>query len=110
MTVNKGGPAEPLSMAFDGQGSLWVTNAGLGLVEYRASQLSSSGSPAPAIELNPSVPYPYAIAFDRSGNLWAATSPYGDDTGGIIRDFPGVICELPAATTPILRRDRKSVV
>jgi hypothetical protein len=55
--------ADPLSLAFDNTGDLWIgnrsqaPNAGPGLVEFTPSQLSASGSPVPAhsiiVKVNP---------------------------------------------------------
>src|SRR5581483_6215899 len=65
---------EPIGLAFDAHGNLWVANnASSTIVEYTRAQLSTSGSPTPAITLSGGgVLYPNEIAFDRAGNLWIA--------------------------------------
>jgi len=99
MAPLQGQSGNPLSMAFDGQGNLWVVNGGqVELVEYPVNQLTSSATLAPAVQINPQVPYPYTIAFDKVGNLWVGTSGYGSTTGGITTDYPGKITELAASS------------
>jgi sugar lactone lactonase YvrE len=69
---------EPLALAFDASGGLWVSNGNtspFSVVGYRASQLTASGSPVPAVTLTPSgssLANPAGLAFDASGNLWVA--------------------------------------
>lgn len=63
-------------MAFDTEGNLWVGVAS-SLRRFDAAQLTTSGSPTPAVLItgttsNP-LSYPQAIAFDASGALWVAT-------------------------------------
>lgn len=67
---------EPTGLAFDASGNLWVANQNSNTVlEYKASDLAGSGSPAPAVKLTASsgsLSEPYGIAFDANGNLWVA--------------------------------------
>ncbi|HXW82656.1 MAG TPA: NHL repeat-containing protein, partial [Acidimicrobiales bacterium] len=64
----------PVGLAFDSSGDLWVTNfTNSTVVEFTASQLSTSGSPAPSVTLSPSassLSEPVGLAFGTSGDLW----------------------------------------
>jgi sugar lactone lactonase YvrE len=61
------------SLAFDAKGNLWVSApAAKKILRYDASQLTASGSPAPAASIT-GVEAPGALAFDAAGNLWAAS-------------------------------------
>jgi sugar lactone lactonase YvrE len=58
-----------------GSGNLWVANSttNFAIVAFDSSQLSVSGSPAPAISILPnggSLVTPSATAFDTSGRMW----------------------------------------
>jgi sugar lactone lactonase YvrE len=77
VTLTETGPFEdePISLAFDAGGSLWLANAGNNtVVAFTASQLGASGSPTPAVTLSTtgtgSLNGPESLAFDASGNLW----------------------------------------
>ena len=78
LATNAGSLNAPAGLAFDGNGNLWVANAGdSSVVEFTPSQLASSGSPAPAVTISAatgSLSLPIGIAFDGSGNLWVANS------------------------------------
>ncbi len=71
---------EPVGLAFDAAGSLWVSNYfGNSIVKYTAAQLArvlpfeSPRRPAPAVVIRcPIFDFPYGHAFDRAGNLWVA--------------------------------------
>ena len=86
------GPAlnRPQDIAFNVHGNLWVANTavvhlGGTIVEYGASALGASGSPAPAQTLAPTGSAPpviTAVAFDNSGNLW-----YTDAENGLVAEF-----------------------
>jgi hypothetical protein len=56
-------------------GGLWIGNDAAGysmsLVEFGASQLTSTGSPTPVANIDVSNGYVLAVAFDRQGNMWA---------------------------------------
>jgi sugar lactone lactonase YvrE len=75
---------EPIGLAFDAHGNLWVANnSASSIVEYTPSQLATSGSPAPAVTLTGSaINFPNEIAFDHAGNLWITNSVYADSGGG----------------------------
>ncbi|HEX3946794.1 MAG TPA: hypothetical protein VHW47_03775, partial [Acidimicrobiales bacterium] len=69
----------------DGSGDLWVANCTSdSVVEFTAAQLTSSGSPVPAVTLSwngsGSLACPEGIAFDGNGNLWVSTL---GGTGGL---------------------------
>jgi sugar lactone lactonase YvrE len=64
---------DPLAMAFDAHGNLWVIAGGQeNLLEFTSSQLATTGTPTPALERSLNVMYPFYIAFDPSGNFWIA--------------------------------------
>ncbi len=62
---------EPGEIAFDHKGNLWVPNqAADTVVEYAKDQLTSSGSPTPAVTLSSAIfDGPWGAVFDSSGNL-----------------------------------------
>jgi secreted PhoX family phosphatase len=74
--VTLSGFSQPRRLAFDSHGNLWVPNSvGSTVVELTASQLTSTGTPTPAVTLSAtggSLDAPRGIAFDGSGNLWVA--------------------------------------
>lgn len=69
-------------MAFDKNGTLWVSSVqNETILGFTSAQLRSSGSPTPTYTLNPSgnpgagVLYqPGGLTFDAAGNLWVANS------------------------------------
>jgi len=84
VTISSSGGAQ---LVFDPSGDLWmVTGGGLDcygtpctneVVEYTKAQLSTSGSPTPAVTISStnvgtykSLDGPYSLAFDHTGNLW----------------------------------------
>jgi streptogramin lyase len=78
--VEIGGINGPQGIAFDSAGNMWVASGGdATIVRVDASRLAASGTggdvaitpqtPAPVIG---PLPDPHGIAFDGSGNLWAA--------------------------------------
>jgi ligand-binding sensor domain-containing protein len=77
-TVIGAGGISNKAVAFDANGSLWMTteNPG-GVQEYTATQLKASSAPTPAVTL-PAPTYTLGgLAFDASGNLWVA-NPLGN--------------------------------
>lgn len=77
----------PWALIFDLAGSLWSSNANtpFTLVKFTSGQLTSTGSPTPAVTVspfnvkkgkntNPSLNAPNGIAFDNIGNLAAINS------------------------------------
>ncbi len=91
------GDYSPLGVAIDPQGNIWISALavnrppGVGqdsvpaleIAEYAASTVTSSGTPAPAIVLNPhtSGGYGPGLAFDAAGNLWTANTDAGGTPG-----------------------------
>ena len=66
---------DPVGLAFDSAGDLWVTNEGNStLVEFTRGQLAITGSPTPAVTLSAtagdSLDDPEGLAFDSAGDLW----------------------------------------
>jgi hypothetical protein len=67
----------PVGIKFDSLGGLWVANQFADtLTLFTASQLAAGGAQTPTVILTPdgsgSVDAPFALAFDRKGNLWAS--------------------------------------
>jgi len=105
----------PAGLAFDANGNLWVSSgAGVApaLLEYTPSQLTSSGSPTPAIMVtSPQLGSPAGIAFDHAGDLWvadfgngtvesfspAALSGGGSQTASVVITVP-----VPSLTVPTM--------
>jgi sugar lactone lactonase YvrE len=106
---------EPIGMAFDVHGNLWIANnVANTVVEYAASQLTTSGAPTPAVTLSgTALDWPYAVAFDSTGNLWVSNLAYYSSPGRIVEyaasaltatgsPTPTVTLNLPAGTnTPV---------
>jgi sugar lactone lactonase YvrE len=84
ISAASGSLADPVGIAFDASGDLWVANTnGNTIVEYTPSQLSASGAPAPAVTLSAtasSIVGPLTIAFDASGKLWVANGDNAQNT------------------------------
>ena len=89
-----------MALAFDASGDLWVSNyANNTLVEFTASQLTASGSPTPAVTLSArggSLAGPDSLAFDSSGDLWAANA--GNST--VVEYAPSQLTTNGSAPTP----------
>jgi hypothetical protein len=88
----------PLAIAFDAQGSLWVVNGTGFVVKYTASQITSSGTPVPAVTLRPQVMSAYYAAFDKAGNLWLADAAYAIVNGNQTTYVPGLVTEYATAS------------
>ena len=68
------GTTGPLGAAFDANGNLWVATVFDTLSEYRASDLTTIGSPAPVVTITGVVLFiPQSLAFDNSGSLWVGS-------------------------------------
>ena len=81
----------PAGLAFDGNGNLWVASLGNNaVVEFSASELTASGSPAPAV-VDTTSSEPFGLAFDGSGNLWVVAA------GALVEYTPS---QLTASGTP----------
>lgn len=69
-----GGTPGAKVLAFDAQGNLWVSVVWSGeVVQFSASQLLTSGSKTPAVEVS-GLNAPAGIAFDATGNMWVASN------------------------------------
>ena len=68
--------ASPAFATMDAAGNLWVSSfSNNKLVEFAASQLGTTGSPAPNVVISsPSLDGPGQPAFDSSGNLWVTNA------------------------------------
>jgi sugar lactone lactonase YvrE len=78
LSATGGSLNNPIALAFDVSGTLWVTNdVSSTVVAFAPSQLTASGSPAPAVTLSAtggSLNAPEALAFDVSGTLWVGNA------------------------------------
>ena len=94
----------PYGQVFDSMGDLWVANNGAdSVVEFTASQLAASGSPAPNVTITSdggtpaSLSGPAGLAFDSSGDLWVAN----DSNESLVEYTPSQLTTgspTPAAT------------
>jgi streptogramin lyase len=77
--------SQPEYATFDSSGNLWVVNSTVGtstVVEFKAGNITSSGSPVPDVTLSPtgvgtptaSLAGPYQLVFDSSGNAWVVNA------------------------------------
>src|SRR5271165_2580524 len=88
----------PETSAFAANGDLWTANSNSNtLVAFTPSQLTSSGDPTPVMtvsaDANKSLDYPFGLAFDASGNLWASN----EEGNTLVRFTPG---QLAAGGSP----------
>jgi streptogramin lyase len=80
ISATNGSLVGPFALAFDSTGALWVSNvsgASGTIVGYSASQLSTTGSPAPAVTITLPTNFPntsigFGLAFDASGQMWVS--------------------------------------
>ena len=94
----------PASLAFDGQGNLWVgndtaLNTTSDIVSFSPAQLSAAGNPTPTVTLasvTGSISNPDALAIDHSGNLWVANDV---NPGGSVVAFSST--QLAASGSPV---------
>lgn len=97
----------PYGLAFDRNGTLWVTGSNqLVLYGFGANQLSTSGSPTPAHALTvaTSAGGLSGLAFDASGNLWIGvqSDPNGSNGGGAIIELsPSQLGAASGTPTPV---------
>jgi hypothetical protein len=99
---------QPDGLAFDSAGNLWVANFLTStLVQFSKSQLGSSGSPTPAVELAASgsgtaasIDGPGGIAFDGAGNLWVSNG----NNNSVTSFAPGLLTTSgsPAPTSALM--------
>jgi streptogramin lyase len=92
---------EPIALAFDAHGNLWVANNPVSaIIEYSASQLTTSGSPTPAVTLTGSaIDWPLMLAFDSTGNLWVSNSAYDTPPGRIV-EYAAAALGVTGSPTP----------
>jgi len=70
---NSHGTTAPLGAAFDAGGNLWVVSIADTIAKFNASDLTTVGTPAPAVVITGSqLNAPIAAAFDNSGALWVS--------------------------------------
>jgi sugar lactone lactonase YvrE len=87
--------SDPMGLAFDLDGNLWVANSAMGETEdegslamFSPAQLAATGKPTPAVTIKPgtdSLHSPVALAFDAAGDLWVAN--FSGEGGGSIVKF-----------------------
>ncbi len=83
ISTASGNPSFVHDLAFDAQGTLWLTAASYdSIFGYSASQLTASGSPTPTVLRPSSVYLSNALAFDASGQLWIGTEADPRLSGG----------------------------
>jgi len=119
-----GSIAGPWALIFDAAGNLWSSNANspFTLVEFSATQITTTGSPTPAITISPflvkvsktvsdeSLASPNGISFDDKANLGAASSatPFGlavydkkqEATGGSLKPKSFIVGGKTLLTAP----------
>ncbi|MFY0528474.1 hypothetical protein ACN28I_36710 [Archangium gephyra] len=98
------GTPGPIAIAFDAAGHLWTTiGFSKKVLRFGASQLASSGSPTPELELT-GLGVPTGLAFDAAGHLWV-----GDSTSGAHRVHKVAAASLGAsgAVSPVTSIDAK---
>jgi secreted PhoX family phosphatase len=105
--VTISGLTNPSGLAFDGAGDLWSTNAdvssptGTGTaVEFTPTQLTTTGSPTPAITLSSASFGPAATGpvFDHAGDFWTA-----NELGSDLNEFtPSQLTASNAAAAAVI--------
>jgi hypothetical protein len=90
----------PYGEAFDAHGNLWVANySGHTLTEFTSDQLTSSGSPSPAVTISDngsgSLDGPVGLAFTPGGDLWV-----GDYDGATLDEFTPTQLAATGSPTP----------
>lgn len=98
------GTPGPIAIAFDAAGHLWTTiGFSNKVLRFGASQLTTSGSPTPEVELT-GLGDVAGLAFDAAGNLWV-----GDSTSGAPRVHKVAAASLGAsgAVSPVTSIDAK---
>jgi sugar lactone lactonase YvrE len=100
ITSTSGRLLGPFDVAFDRNGSLWVSALWSGLVRYEAEQLSTGGSPTPSAWVT-EIGTPKGLAFDHHGDLWVDVRLPGRDVLVRLADPHALTMQGPAvfATT-----------
>jgi sugar lactone lactonase YvrE len=92
---------QPIGLAFDSSGQLWVANAN-GVTMLTPAQLSTTGSPDPAL-LSGGASYfgiPAGLAFDQAGSLWISQNSANNLTKFTAATLANV------GTIPVLQADK----
>ena len=115
-TITSGDFFDPLGLAFDSAGNLWVSNGTTTsgtLVRFTPAQLTAGGGQTANRTVSQAgFARPSQIAFDGTGNLWVANQRGGDLTGLVLsftpaeleaggNQFASVKLTGSAVTTPI---------
>lgn len=76
----------PISLAFQSDGDLWVSNRGTlnNLVEFDKSGLAQSSDLPAKTTVSVPAPAPSALAFDHQGDLWLLKTRGGGPDGGLV--------------------------
>ena len=102
-TITSGSFSDPVGLAFDTAGNLWVSNANSAsssLVRFTAAQLTAGGSQTPnRIVSSTSFARPSQIAFDANGNLWVANQN-GNDIQGLVISFTAAQLDAGSSQSP----------
>lgn len=64
--------ADPVALAFDAEGGLWVASRQQHVTRFAPDQLQAARAPLPQLTIP--VPDPSGLAFDADGNLWVASA------------------------------------
>jgi hypothetical protein len=78
-TTISSGMTEPMTLAFDHSGDLWVADENSNkLLEFTKAVLAKP-NPKPSVTISPGVNVlnPYGMAFDRAGDLWLVNNGFG---------------------------------
>jgi streptogramin lyase len=92
---------QPIGLAFDSSGQLWVANTN-GVTMLTPAQLSTTGSPDPAL-LSGGASYfgtPAGLAFDQAGSLWISQNSANNLTKFTAANLANV------GTIPVLQADK----
>jgi len=112
LSATAGSIVGPIGLAFDGLGNLWVANGNTGhntVVEFVASQLTTSGAPTPAVVLSAnagSLASPAGLAFDNSHNLWVANAA----SPTVVEFTPGQLASNGSPAPNVVLRTRANSV
>jgi sugar lactone lactonase YvrE len=105
-TLTSGSFFDPVGLAFDTAGNLWVSNANsvsASLIRFTPAQLTAAGSQSPnRILSSTSFARPAQIAFDANGNLWV-TNQLGNDIQGHVNSFTPAQLDAGSSQFPTVR-------
>lgn len=101
LSAANGSLAFPGAMTFDAQGNLWVANEDdSSIVEFAAAQLTTSGSPTPAVVIGAtagSLDVPSGVAFNAAGSLWVTNI----GTNTVVEFTPAQLAESGTPTPAV---------